>query len=115
MSVETLDSIKKKTAVLNKREKFALANYLLDQSKEKNRTENGKSIEDSDAVKSRQLLWLKNNREQYAGQYVALDGERLVGHGATIREANEQAKQNGVEKPFLMRVFAEETTVSSGL
>ncbi len=57
----------------------------------------------------------KNNREKYAGQYVALDGDRLVGHGATICEANEQAKQNGVKSVFLMRVYSEETTVSAGL
>ena len=114
MSVEVLDSIKKQTAVLTKREKFVLANYLLEQTKERAETENGKNIQDDD-VKRRQLEWLKNNREKYAGQYVALDGDKLVGHGATIREAHEQAKQNGVKSAFLVRVFAEETTVSAGL
>ena len=112
MSIETLDSIKKQMAVLTKQEKFVLANYLLEQTKVE--TENGKNIED-DEVKHRQLEWLKNNREKYAGQYVALDGDKLVGHGATIREAHERAKQNGVKSAFLVRVFAEETTVSAGL
>ncbi len=114
MSVETLDSIKKQMAVLTKQEKFALANYLLEQAKAEAETENGKNIEDDEA-KRRQLEWLKTNREKYAGQYVALDGDKLVGHGATIREAHEQAKQNGVKSAFLVRVFAEETTVSAGL
>ncbi len=114
MSVEALDSIKKQSAVLTKQEKFVLANYLLEQTKEKAETENGKNIED-DEVKRRQLEWLKKNREKYAGQYVALDGDRLVGHGATIREANEQAKKNGVKNPFLVRVFSEEIIVSAGL
>jgi hypothetical protein len=115
MSVETLDSIKKQTAVLTKREKFVLANYLLEQTKGRAETENGKNIQDDDDVKRRQLEWLKNNRENYAGQYVALDGDQLVGHGATIREAHEQAKHNGVKNPFLVRLFSEETTVSAGL
>jgi Family of unknown function (DUF5678) len=114
MSVETLDAIKKQTAGLTKPEKFVLANYLLEQSKEKPEMENGNNILDDD-VKHRQLEWLKDNREKYAGQYVALDGDRLVGHGATIREANEQAKQNGAKSAFLVRVFSEETTVSAGL
>jgi len=112
MSAEALDSIKKQMAVLTKQEKFVLANYLLAQAKAE--TENGKNIEDDEA-KRRQLEWLKTNREKYAGQYVALDGDKLVGHGATIREAHEQAKQNGVKSAFLVRVFAEETTVSAGL
>jgi Family of unknown function (DUF5678) len=114
MSVETLDAIKKQTAGLTKPEKFVLANYLLEQTKEKPETENGNNIVDAE-VKRRQLEWLKNNREKYAGQYVALDGDVLVGHGSTIRDANEQAKQNGVKAAFLVRVFSEETTVSAGL
>lgn len=110
MSVEVLDLIKKQTAALTRQEKSALANYLLEQTKE----ENTRQTED-DETKHRQLEWLKANREKYAGQYVALDGERLVGHGETIREASEQAKQNGVKKAFVVRVFSEETTVSAGL
>ncbi len=114
MSVEVLDSIKKQTTVLTKQEKFVLANYLLEQAEERAEAKNGKNLDDDDA-KRRQLEWMKNNREKYAGQYVALDGDRLVGHGATIREANEQAKQNGVESAFLVRVFSEETIISAGL
>ncbi len=62
-----------------------------------------------------QMYWLKKHRDEYAGQYVALDGDVLVGHGATIREAHEQAKQNGVNDPFLTRIFSEETVLSGGL
>lgn len=114
MSVEVLDSIKKQSSVLTNREKFVLANYLLEQAKEKPESSNGVSIHDS-VASSRQIEWLKNNREEYAGQYVALDDDVLVGHGATIREAHEQAKQNGVKRAFLVRVFLEETPVSAGL
>ncbi len=114
MSVETLEAIKQQTAVLSRQEKFVLANYLLEQTKEEAATANGSHIA-TDDVKRRQLEWLKNNREKYAGQYIALDGDCLVGHGATIREANEQAKQKGVKNAFLVRVFAEETSVSAGL
>ncbi len=113
MSAEMLDSIKKQVAVLTTQEKIVLANYLLEQTKEEAEMENGNNIEDD--AQRRQLEWLKTNREKYAGQYVALDGDRLVGHGATIREANEQSKHSGVKNAFLVRVFAEETTVSAGL
>jgi Family of unknown function (DUF5678) len=54
--------------------------------------------------KAQHMVWLKAHREEYAGQYVALDGDRLVGTGATISEAHEQARQQGVERPLLTRI-----------
>jgi hypothetical protein len=110
MSVENIDSIKKQAANLSPREKSALAKFLLEQEKEEN-----SQVRVNDEVKRRQLEWLKANREKYAGQYVALDGDRFVGHGKTMREAAEQAKQNGAESPFLIRIFSEETAVPAGL
>lgn len=74
-----------------------------------------KSADEEKAMRRSQIEWLKAHRDEYAGQYVALDGDVLVGHGATIREAREQAKQNGMNNPFLTRVFAEETILSAGL
>lgn len=67
-----------------------------------------------DVTRARRLEWLKAHREQYAGQYVALDGDMLVGHGRTIREAHEQAKENGVENPFLVRLTSESEVLFAG-
>lgn len=66
-------------------------------------------------MRRRRLEWLKAHREEYAGQYVALDGDRLVGEGATIREAREEALQNGVANPFLVRLESENTVLPAGL
>ena len=60
------------------------------------------------------LAWLKANREQYAGQYVALAGEQLVGQGKTLREAHQQAKRHGVTDPFLVRVSSEQEILPGG-
>lgn len=110
MSVEILDSIKEKTSALTAQEKSALAHYLLEQAKQENLVKT-----EDDETKRLQLEWLKKNREKYAGQYVALDKDRLVGRGATLKEASEQAKRNKAENPFIVRVFSEETPVSAGL
>ena len=110
MSTEILDSLKKQSSNLSPQEKSALAKFLLEQAKQ----ENVENLE-SDKTKQLQLEWLKENREKYDGQYVALDGNRLVGYGKTLREAAERAKQNGAKNPFLIRVFSEETVVSAGL
>ena len=69
---------------------------------------------DDDSTRARRLEWLKAHREEYAGQYVALAGDVLVGHGRTIREAHEQAKQKGVEDPFLVRLTSEREVLFAG-
>lgn len=69
---------------------------------------------DDDAIRERRLEWLKAHREEYAGQYVALAGDVLVGHGRTIREAHEQAKEKGVENPFLVRLTSESEVLLAG-
>ncbi|HLF85308.1 MAG TPA: DUF5678 domain-containing protein [Blastocatellia bacterium] len=54
--------------------------------------------------RAQHLARLKAHREEYAGKYVALDGDRLVGCGSSIREAHEQARQSGFEQAFLVHV-----------
>ena len=65
-------------------------------------------------MRQRRLQWLKSYREKYAGQYVALDGDVLVGHGRTIREAHDQAKERGGRQPFLIRVSSETEVLFAG-
>jgi hypothetical protein len=62
---------------------------------------------DDNALRERRLGWLKAHREEYAGEYVALAGDVLVGHGRTIREAHDQAKERGFKDPFLVRLTSE--------
>jgi hypothetical protein len=81
------------------------------------RIEEGRNSWDRDVNESKrrqQLEWLKAHREEYAGLYVALDGDRLVGKGKTILEARAQARQNGVENPFLMRMTSENEILPGG-
>lgn len=112
MSTEILNSIKEQTGNLSPQEKAQLADYLL-------REVNGDAdmalpgeIENEDEVRSWRMRWLKENREKYAGKYVALGAYKLVGIGKTIREANEQAQKNGVKNAFLVRVSSENETLS---
>src|SRR2546430_2747909 len=84
----------------------------------KNRTGNTESTQsnngDDEATRERRLDWLKVHREEYAGQYIAMAGDVLVGHGRTIREAHERAKENGVEHPFLVRLTSESEVLLAG-
>lgn len=51
--------------------------------------------------------WLRENQENYRGQWVVLDGKRLVGYTTdadTLVAIVERARGEGVEAPFVHRI-----------
>lgn len=50
---------------------------------------------------SREIRWLAQHRTEYAGQWVALDGDRLIASAATAKEVFEAARQAGVADPLV--------------
>lgn len=101
MSSEQLDALKEQLAQLTPSQKQEMARFLSEQIE----SERSGSAQRPDALKREQhMVWLKAHREEYAGQYVALDGDILVGCGATMREARQQAREQGIEHPFLVHV-----------
>lgn len=92
-----------------------LENLVAKAKKVESETDLGLTGENAEKISVERMDWLKKNREKYAGKYVALNGNKLVGVGKTIREAHHEAKQNGVNNPFLVRVSSENETLSGGL
>jgi len=60
------------------------------------------------------LRWLNENRQKYLGQWVALDGDRLIASGPTAQEVYAKSKAEGVEIPFVELVTEEEPAPFSG-
>lgn len=54
--------------------------------------------------RSRELAWLAANEEEYAGEWVFLDGDRLVAHGDDPLRFREIACAEGIEVPFIVHV-----------
>lgn len=52
----------------------------------------------------RELDWLKAHKSQYAGHWVALDGDQLLASGSDPKSVLAEAKRQGVELPLLVRV-----------
>ena len=50
---------------------------------------------------AKEQAWLEEHQQEYIGQWVVLDGDRLVGHGADPRPLVTQARAEGVETPFV--------------
>lgn len=110
MSNQEISALKDQLASLTPQEKIELAEFLSEQIDSSTSCAGpGTGAINADqgtaALKRAQhLSWLKAHREEYAGKYVALDGDRLVGSGSSIREAHEQGRRAGVDHPFLVHV-----------
>lgn len=46
--------------------------------------------------RSKEKAWLASHRNEYVGQWVALDGDRLLGHGKSLRDVAKAADDAGV-------------------
>jgi hypothetical protein len=47
------------------------------------------------------MEWLKSHREEYGGQYIALDGDQLLAVGQNYRIASERALAAGKSDAFV--------------
>ena len=50
------------------------------------------------------LNWIAENREEFAGQYVALDGDRLVAYGSNPKEIIAAVRASGLNGLFFTLV-----------
>jgi len=53
---------------------------------------------------SKEMQWLVEHRHEYAGQWVALDGDKLLSHGADAHEVFEAARRTGVKLPLFVHI-----------
>jgi predicted TIM-barrel fold metal-dependent hydrolase len=110
MSVERLNEIKRQVSVLMLDEKQDLVAFLSEQVNKDRGAEAGQSSpsngqqEEPDPERRRELEWMKQHRKEYAGQYVALFGDRLVAHADNLRELHRLVKESGVKRAVMTRI-----------
>lgn len=51
-----------------------------------------------------ELRWLAQEAGPYAGEWVALDGSRLLAHGTKLADVSAEAAVSGAADPFFARV-----------
>jgi len=76
--------------------------------------EEGQSSQAHANRSAKSLRWLHENREKYSGQWVALNGDRLIANEPTAKEVYSKAKAEGVEIPFVELVTDPEPVPSTG-
>jgi Family of unknown function (DUF5678) len=120
MSTVLVDEIAEKAAGLSSKERCELIQLL--QEQEKSMQNNSLSIssvsiklESDDKKKaSPNIEWLKENRAEYMGNYVALKDGELIAFGKTIKEADTKAKEKGFDKTLLHYIPAKDEEVWGG-
>ncbi len=50
---------------------------------------------------TKEYEWLEQHQQKYIGEWVVLDGDRLIGHGVDPIPFVNQARAEGVQSPFM--------------
>ena len=64
--------------------------------------------------RGREMKWMAHHRSEYRGQWVALEGSRLIAHGRDPVMLVTQARLEGVERPLVVRVREEYLACTGG-
>ena len=107
----SVDQIIKSIEILPTREQERIRRWLKDWGAT-NKEVHGSHAHANRSAKS--LRWLHENREKFSGQWVALDGDRLIANGPTAKEVYSKAKTEGIDIPFVELVTEEESGPFTG-
>ncbi|MBI4455089.1 MAG: hypothetical protein HY644_04235 [Acidobacteria bacterium] len=55
-------------------------------------------------TRTREVAWLNENQEGYRGQWVVVEGERVIAHGLDYLTVRRTAIHSGIEVPFIIHV-----------
>ena len=63
------------------------------------------SAEEREIKRQKSIEWIKSHSEEYAGKYVALNGDKLIGVGERYGDALKITLQAGFKKAFIDYVY----------
>jgi hypothetical protein len=97
----TVENILTQIAQLPPEERRKLR-QLLEQQEQRTKPPLDKRVPPRPAPDStREMKWLREHRREYIGQWVALDGDRLIAHGANAKEVFAAADADGAYLPLI--------------
>jgi len=62
----------------------------------------------SSSSRTKEMRWIDENRASYAGQWVAVEGDRLIAAGIDPLEVFDAAKAKAARIPFVVHVLPED-------
>ena len=105
MSTDLIDHLIEQAHSLTSQERRVLISRLLEEERTAPE-ETGAKLEltDEERYRKREQQWLKDHAAEYAGLWVALDGNRLISSGNDGRQVFDEARKAGVRVPFVVQV-----------
>lgn len=98
---EKMENILKQISQLPPDEQRKLR-QILDQQEQPTKSPLDKRVSPKPAPDStREMKWLRQYACEYANQWVALDGDRLIAHGTNAREVYAAAEADSVHLPMV--------------
>lgn len=58
--------------------------------------------------RTKETTWIEENRAAYAGQWVAVEGDRLIAAGVDPLRVFAAAKEQGIQVPFVVHVLPDD-------
>ncbi len=65
--------------------------------------------------RTREMAWLEEHKHEYAGQWVALDGDRLIAASPVEQEVWDAVKTDGAPVPLVHRIAAPDEPLPIGI
>ncbi len=116
MSEVTVENLLGQVSSLPVSEKWRLISILLEQLRRESISANGVQSKAAPTTDPRAVdsgsehdldprrRWIKERSHEYAGEWVALDGDRLIAHGSTAKEVYSAADADGAHRPLVVYV-----------
>ena len=99
MITSTVKSILRQIAALSDGEKAELRDRMVSEENA-NGAATGRPTLRLDPKDEASLRWMKEHGSEYIGQWIALDGDRLIAHSIVFDEVAAAAKADGAELPL---------------
>lgn len=120
MSTITVETILQQIEQLPLREQVRLE-HLLEERRALPHLQSGKPPRDRRLPakpmkdRTREMAWLATHQHEYAGQWVALDGDHLIAASPNRLEISAAIKAAGVKLPLIHRIAASDEPLPMGL
>jgi hypothetical protein len=109
--ISSIDQIMKSIEELPSSEQDRIRRWLDEKEVSNGKTNGSQGLANRSA---NSLRWLHENREKYAGLWVALDGDCLIASGSSAKEVYSKAKAAGIKIPFVELVIGQESMPFTG-
>jgi hypothetical protein len=120
MSTITVENILRQIDQLSPVEQRRLAQLLEERRAERapqlSKAPRDKRLPDRPALDdSRERAWIEEHRNEYAGQWVALDGDRLIAASPNRLEVSAAVKADSAKLPLIYRIPAPDEPLPIGV